>query len=273
MTYVFDPLQVSSGSQDGKLRSFLQQCKQIYQQQQHRHGAKEKERLPVSGGKRESREAAHVSARSYDAMQKKKTKDQSSREQPASAGPTKKKYSSELYVQGASSVTDLSSRRTQHQHMIRGGVANRASFSRHSSTSSESLDHELFTTFGGLDRVHSMESGISQHQITPWKVQTQDQSATLPRSASQDNLPPSFPAPRPPLGKSLARSTESFHTQTFGSGATRRTPSYLQLSSTGSEDFSEQLHKLEEGIGVLASRFLYERRDMFKQILHACKSF
>lgn len=275
ITFSFDPLQVSNGSQDHKLRSFLQQCKQIYQQQTHRQGAadiklSEKERVSnivTGGGKREAREAAQISARSYEGIQKRR--EQSSHDQlPASVGTVKKKFP-ELYVQGASSFTDLTSRRAEHKHMIRG--TGRGNMGRHSSTSTESLDQDLFTPFSGaLDRVHSMESGISQQQNTPWRSHSTDQSANLSRSASQGNLPPepgAIPHSRPPA-RSLARSTESFHTQTFGLPSSRRTPSYLQLSG---EDVSEQLSHLEERVGVLASRFLYERQDMFKQILRACK--
>ena len=271
MTSLFDAAQVSDGGGDTDLRTFLQQCKQIYQQRQHRRGATE--RLSGAGKKEAKAQAAHVSARSYDGIHK---KDQS-RPQPASTGLTKKQYPDlakkqypDLYVQGASSFTDLRSRRTEHEHMIRGvgGSGRPGNISRHSSTSSESLDHDLFTPFGGLDRVHSMESGISQQQGSSWSM---EQLSTLARSASQGNLPPPLPSTRPPLGKSLARSTESFQTQTFSTGPGRRTPSYLQLSSAASEDLAEQLRSLEERIGVLASHFLYERRDMFKQILHACK--
>lgn len=280
ITSSFDVFQVNYGGQDTKLRGFLQQCKQIYQQQAHRQGAtftkttgERKESLKLSG--RGGREAAQVSARSYEAIQKKKVEGDKSSRDPTS------KYS-DLYVQGASSFTNLSSRRVEHESMIRGGGGRGGvgtAISRNSSTSSESLDQDLFTPFmGGLDRVQSMESGIFQEQNKSWKI---EQSNTLPRSASQGNLPghghglhttgpPNCP---PTISRSLARSTESFHTQTFGLPSSRRSPSYVQLSSSSrtNDELSDPLSVLEERIAVLASRFLYERQDMFKQILRACK--
>lgn len=266
MSSTFDPLQVNSGQQDSQLRSFLQQCKQIYQQRANRSAAglarssSHKERVSVSSGGREAREAAHVSARSYDALHSKKTEDL------MKSSATKKKYP-ELYVQGASSFTDISSRRAEHESMLYSGTRN---ISKQSSSSSESLD--LYAPFmGSLDRVQSMESGISHEQTKPWRTHSSEQSATLPRSASQGNLPPAVhPPPHPPHVKSLARSTENFHTQTFGLTSGRKTPSYVHLSSPN-DDWSEQLTALEDRVGTLASRFLYERQDMFKQILRACK--
>jgi hypothetical protein len=264
MSSMFDPLQVGNGKQDSQLCSFLQQCKQIYQHRVNRSGAglgrssSYKERVSVSSGGREAREAAHVEARSYEGLQAKKTE----------SGASRKKYP-DLYVHGASSVTDLSSRRAEHENMLHGGTRG---FSKQSSGSSESLD--LYAPFmGNLDRVQSMESGISHQHSKPRKGQTNDLSVNLPRSASQGNLPPAtYPShlpPHRPHSKSLARSTESFHAQTL---AGRRTPSYVQLSNTSTEEWSEQLNALEERVGILASRFLYERQDMFKQILRACKS-
>ena len=280
MSSPFDPVQVSTGMQDSKIRSFFQQCRQIHQQQPHRKGANlTKERFSVGGG-REAREAAHITARSYDAIQKKKAeKDSVSPRDSFPATSPAKKYP-DLYVQGASSFTDLSSRREEHVNMIRGG-GRVGGISRHSSTSSESLDENTFTPFGGgggLERVQSMESGISsQQQAISWRVGggPEQSTAILPRSSSQGTLPPlpkSLPPPRPGLTKSLARSTESFHTQTFGLASARRTPSYVQLSSGGEQEWTEQLSSVEERVGVLASRFLYERQDMFKQILRACKN-
>lgn len=271
MTSPFDSLQVSNGKQDGQLRSFLQHCKQIWQQRAHRAGAgltrasSHKERSGDRG--REAKEAAHITARSYEALHSKLTtqKDYSAYEPQQTSAPKKH---SDLYVQGASSFTDLSSRRLEHDNMIRG-VAK----SKQSSGSSESLD--LYAPFtSNLDRVQSMESGISQEQQNKkWKVGNQ-QTATLPRSASQGNLPPavypSHPPPRPPLNKAMARSTENFHTQTLGLSSGRRTPSYVHLSGT-SEDLSDQLGALEDRVGMLALRFLYERQDVFKQILRACE--
>lgn len=272
MSSSFDPTQVSSGNQDSQLRSFLEQCKQVYQRRAHRIGAglarssSNKERVSVSSGGREAREAAHVTARSYEALHSKKTEGALD---PSLTAAPKTRYP-DLYVQGASSYTDLSSRRAEHESMLHGATR---SIGRQSSGSSESLD--LYAPFmGSLDRVQSMETGISQGQSKPWRAQSNEQSVTLPRSASQGNLPPavypSHPPPRPPLSKSLARSTESFHTQTFGLTSGRRTPSYVHLSSAN-EEKSEQLTALEERVGVLASQFLYERQDMFKQILRACK--
>ena len=260
MSSSFDPLQVGSGRQDNELRSFLQQCKHIHQQRMHRAGAgltrsssDKKER--VSSGK----EASPVSARSSEGHKRNKTEEVSI---------SKRKYS-DIYVQGASSFTDLSSRREEHQSMVRGGGK---SISRHSSTSSESLD--LYAPFMGatLDRVHSMESGISQDHTKSWRVQDAiDQSAAnLPRSASQGNLPPvlQHSSHRPPvlLSKSSAQSAENFHTHT----AVRKAPSYVQLGHSG-EDLMEEVHALEDRVGILATRFLYERQDMFKQILRGCE--
>ena len=262
MSSTFDPLQVSSGRQDSQLRSFLQQCKQIHQQRVHRSAAgltSHKERVSVSsvGRDREAREAAHVTARSYDALHSRKTEDLSNR------AATKKHP--ELYVQGASSFTNLSSRRAEHESMLHSGTR-----SKQTSGSSESLDlHAPF--MGSLDRVQSMESGISHEETKTWKTHSNEQLTTLSRSASQGNLPPAVHLPpRPPHSKSLARSTENFHTQTFGLSSSRRTPSYVHLNSANDE-WSEQLAALEERVGTLASRFLYERQDMFKQILRACK--
>lgn len=277
----FDPLQVGSGKQDSQLCSFLQQCKQIHQQRSHRAGAglvragaglvrasSHKERVLCAGGGG-GREAAHIAARSYEALHSKQTS-QTSHSAPQTSAP--KKYP-DLYVQGASSFTDLSSRRVGHESMVHGGT--RSLSKHHSSGSSDSLD--LYAPFmGNLDRVQSMESGISQEQqAISWKIGN-EQTATLPRSASQGHLPPavypSHPPPRPPLNKAMARSTENFHTQTphglLSSG--RRTPSYVHLSG-GNEDWTERLDGLEDRLGLLAKRFLYERQDVFKQILRACE--
>lgn len=272
MSSPFDPLPISNGKQDGQIYSFLQQCKQIYQQRAHRSGAglireaSNRERVSGGSGGREEREAAHITARSYEALHNKKSEgDYSAPRNQLQTSTSKTKYP-DLYVQGASSFTDLSTRRIEHDNMLRGTT-------RSISKQSESLD--LYAPFmGSLDRVQSMESGIAQEQSKPWKAQGNEQSATLPRSASQGNLPPlaypSHPPPHP-LSKSTARSTESFHTQTFGLSAGRRTPSYVHLNSAN-EDWPELLSALEDRVGVLASRFLYERQDMFKQILRACKS-
>ena len=257
MSSLFDPLQVGSGRQDHELRSFLQQCKHIHQQRIHRAGAgltrpasDKKER----GGK-EASEVSAITSRSSEVHKRNKPEE------------VKKNYS-DIYVQGASSFTDLSSRREEHQSMVRGGGK---SMSRHSSTSSESLD--LYAPFMGamLDRVHSMESGISQDHTKSWKAQdaTNQSVASLPRSASQGNLPPVLHSShRPPvlLSKSLAQSAENFHTHT----AVRKAPSYVHLGHSG-EDLMEELHALEDRVGILATRFLYERQDMFKQILRGCE--
>lgn len=278
-TSPFDPVHVGSGTQDNKIRSFLQQCKQMHQRRASRNFGKE--RLSKLGGGREAREAARITARSYDAIHKKKAEGDSIslRESLPATSPVKK-YP-DLYVQGASSYTDLSSRRAEHENMIRGN-GRTGGMNRHSSTSSESLDENLFTPFGGagasagLERVQSMESGISssQQNTSSWKMGEMDVSgtSTLPRSSSQGTLPP-FPKSLPPLRPGMARSTESFHTQTHGLASARRTPSYIQLSSglSREQDWPDQLAALEERVGVLASRFLYERQDMFKQILRARK--
>lgn len=265
----FDPSLVSHGKQDGQLRSFLQQCKEIHQQQAHRAGAglarasSYKEGVvSTSSGGREAREAAHITARSYEALHSKQApqKEYLAHDHPLQIQPKKH---SDLYVQGASSFTDLTSRRMEHSNMIRGTAR---TMSKQSSGSSESLD--LYAPFmGSLDRVQSMESGISGEQ--QWKA-SNEQSSTLPRSASQGNIPPAIPPshhppPRPPLNKAMARSTE-----TLGLSSSRRTPSYLHLSA-GNEEWVEQLSALEDRVGILALRFLHERQDMFKQILRACK--
>lgn len=278
----FDPLLVESGGQDGRLQSFLSHCKSIYQQQTHRRGilahTSSKTRPPSSektmgggGGGREAREAARISARSYDAIHKRKT------EGDNLSQPSRKKHS-ELYVQGASSVTDLTTRRAEHKTMVHG-TGRMGGLSKHSST--EHLEHKNrgLEFGGGLDRVQSMESGIAQQESKPWRIhQDPQQNATLPRSASQGTLPvnphiasPSRPAPS--FSKSLTRSTENFHTHTFGSFPTHRTPSYMRLdSSTTSDDLTNQLSALEERVKVLATQFLYERQDMFKQILRKRES-
>ena len=214
--------------------------------------------VPI-GGEKEGREAAHINARPYGAIQKKKTegKEYLSQDQPKA-----QKRLSDLYVQGASSFTDLSTRRSEHQHMIRGAVrtGNTKGITKYSS--SDNLDlKRLPSPLGNvLDRVQSMDSGIAQQQNRYFNVKGTDIC-----SASQDTLPP------PQLfTKSIARRTESFHTQTFGPSSTQRTPSYVHFDSGSSEDLSHQLNSLEERVGVLATQFLYERQDMFKQILRAC---
>lgn len=261
-----DPLLVHDGGQDNNLRLFLQQCKERH----HRRGPGASKYLSGQGG----RETTHITARSYESIHRRKHEGQHVSHDQHPGSLAKKKHA-DLYIHGASSFTDLSSRRAEHESMITRGGSAGTSMSKYTSSSSESLDQNLFAPFGGgLDRVQSMESGIAEQQPKTWKGHRTEHSSTLPRSASQGSLPPplpSLPPPRPLPAKSLARSTENFHTQTFGLASARRTPSYVHLDSAGNEELAEQVAALEERIGVLAMRFLYERQDMFKQILRARK--
>ncbi len=257
------------------------------------------------GGAREAREAAHINARSYEALQKRKSEEVSEHYPTPTPTPTptstststssRNKRHSDLYIQGASSFTDLSSRRAEHQSMVRGGGAGgggaRGKLSTKTS-SSDNLDQNVrvYPFVGGLDRVHSMESGISsqdhhhhhhhhryQHgqghrAWSSGQATSAGADNTLPRSSSQGTLlhgphPPAPPAPSSALSnnKTLTRSTESFN---FSVG---RVPSYLHLSSTTSEDIPHHVTALEERVAMLATQFLYERQDIFKQIMRACE--
>lgn len=246
----FEPLQLATGGQDGRLQSVIQQCKKIYTQKSHRRG------MVPRTSKVRSASVERAKGSSSSAIE-----DRSSIEQRSSRSALNK--FPDLYVQGASSFTDLSSRRAEHESMIRGTT--RTYIKKHSS--SENLDQSTMPHMfgGGLDRVQSMEAGMSGQQNMSWKAQGSDlSSSSLPRSSSQGALQPPLLLPSKPF----SGSTHSFRTSTHGLHS-RQAPSYTHLDSASSDHLVQQLSMLEERVGLLAMQFLYERQDMFKQIMRA----
>lgn len=175
---------IAGGGEDSRLKSYLQQCKLVYQQSVNRRGTKTsatltRPRRSARGGEREgvnhqhtptsssmeSREAARIAARTYEGIQQRKLTNgemataahHSSQEKlPAKPQPhSSKRPLSDIYVSGASSYTDLSTTRSEHAQMVRKHAQPRHHpISKQSSSSSESLDGGVPAVFS---RHHSLE--------------------------------------------------------------------------------------------------------------------
>ena len=180
--------EIAGGSKDSGLKSYLQQCKLVYQQSVNRRGAKtsttrsrpkrsprgsEREGLshqqtPTSSSM-ESREAAKIASRTYEGIQQRKLANgeitiahHSSHEKlPTKPQPhSSKRPLSDIYVSGTSSYTDLSTTRSEHAEMVRKHMPQRHPISNHSSSSAESLEEPPV-----FNRHHSLEIPLSSHGV------------------------------------------------------------------------------------------------------------
>ena len=306
---------IQSGSEDSKLRSFLNQCKLVHQQSLSRRGAKtsmltrparsgrDRPRGTVqrsSSSSLESREAAKIASKTYEAIQQRKMTNGetmshhsshtslSNKPQPHSS----KRPLSDIYVTGASSYTDLLTTRSEHKEMVRRYQPRQ--IAKHSSA--ESLGGPAFGHQHTVEPHSSGEEGIPLDSRWPGQSCGYDSDSssvstnlTLLRSHSQGSIPgnggPSLGHSYGAISKtrSLNRSIDSVNTPTFeppsrsSSEAFRRFPSYSHLDSGSSttaavaDELAAQVADLEERIGLLATQFLYERHDMFKQVHAACE--
>ena len=186
---------IAGGREDSGLKSYLQQCKLVYQQSTNRRGAKassttltrpmrssrggssEREgaghhpQTPTSSSM-ESREAAKIASRTYEGIQQRKLANgdshvasghHSSHEKLPASKPqphSSKRPLSDIYVSGASSYTDLSTTRTEHKEMVmrkHPQQRHHHPISKQSSSSTESLDQGPPPTAVVLNRHHSMD--------------------------------------------------------------------------------------------------------------------
>ena len=180
--------EIASGSQDSGLKSYLQQCKLVYQQSVNHRGAKtstahSRPKRSTRGSEREgmshqqtptsnsmeSREAAKIASRTYEGIQQRKLANgeiaiahHSSHEKlPTKPQPhSSKRPLSDIYVSGASSYTDISTTRSEHAEMVRKHTPQRHTISKHSSSSAESLEGPPV-----FNRHHSLEIPLSSHGI------------------------------------------------------------------------------------------------------------
>lgn len=178
--------EIASGRQDSGLKSYLQQCKLVYQQSVNQRGARASttlthpkrstrasEREVVShhtptSSSMESREAAKIASRTYEGIQQRRlvngdiaTNAHHSSHEKLSTKPqlhSSKRPLSDIYVSGASSYTDLSTTRSEHAEMVRKHTQQRHPISKHSSSSAETL--EVVPVF---NRHHSLELPLSSH--------------------------------------------------------------------------------------------------------------
>lgn len=293
---------IQSGSEDSKLKSFLNQCKLVHQQSLSQTGSKASMRTrPGRSGRDrtrdtvqrssssslESREAAKIASKTYEAIQQRKMTNGetvthlsprtslSNKPQPHSS----KRPLSDIYVTGASSFTDLSTTRSEHEEMVR-----RYQPWQHSSA--ESLEGAAFGYQHAVEPHSQWSRQSCGYDSDSCSVST---NPTLLRSHSQGSIPgdagPSLGLTYGAISKtrSLTRSIDSVNTPTFeppsrsSSAVFRRFPSYSRLDSGSStaaavaDELASQVAELEEKIGLLATQFLYERHDMFKQIHAACE--
>lgn len=275
--------QIASGSQDSKLRLYLQQCKQLYEKQVHRKGlmttlsqpaksstkkrqqSREEafESLRSTSGGRETREASKIASRTYEGIQEKNRTSGSLHSSTGHLATKPHPHSSkrpltDIFVSGASSYTDLSTTRNDHADIVH---SNRQHFSKHSSN--ESLNTTSKRESSGFGRHHSMEPlGKSWPRSSGYES---DGAGPLSRSHSQGGIP-GFNEGGMQRSPSVATSTESLDIPL----RSERAVSYSRLTSGGSE--GGRLGEVEERLGLLATQFLYERHDMFKQIHRACES-
>ena len=298
---------IPSGSEDGRLRSYLQQCKVVYQQQMNprastlthpRRSKRENRREDIhrssSGSSSlESREAAKIASRTYEGIQQQKM---SSGEMAAHRSsheslPTKpqphssKRPLSDIYVSGASSFTDLSTTRSEHAEMVKKHLPR--PITKHSSA--DNLEDPVFGRHHSMEPLSDTSSDIQLGSSWPVRssgydsdTNSESTSSTLLRSHSQGSI--SGEGGHGYIGvfgsRSFTRSIESVNTPTFdppnrsNSLVFRRAPSYTRLdtgSSAGADELSSRVADLEERISQLSILFIFERHDMFKQIHAACE--
>lgn len=211
-------VEIASGSEDSSLKSYLQQCKLVYQQSMSRRGAKtstvlthpkrsmrDSERELVmshhtpTSSSMESREAAKIASRTYEGIQQRKLTNGetaaahhlsheklSTKSQPHSS----KRPLSDIYVSGASSYTDLSTTRSEHAEMVRKHTQQRHPISKHSSSSAESLEGPpVFNRHHSLELSHSSHgSGSSWQRHSAGYESDSSTGSTLLRSHSQGSI-------------------------------------------------------------------------------------
>lgn len=294
---LLDVAKVPTGSEDSKLRSYLQQCKLVYQQSANlrdsktstltrpRRSAKDRQREQVqrsTSSSLESREAAKIASRTYEGIRQRSAETLLSSHDHLATKPlphSAKRPLSDIYVSGASSYTDLTTTRSEHREMV-GKYQPRphqpSTITKHSSA-------ETLTT----PPHHGMERDLGNswpRQSSGYESDSNSLAtgSTLLRSHSQGSIQgEGLPYGGMFTHRSLALSVDSVNTPTFdlpGRGnlaGFRRAPSYSRLESGSStvlsDELNGQLSNLEERVGLLAMQFLYERHDMFKQIHAACK--
>jgi len=201
--------------------------------------------------------------------------------------------SRELYLQGASSATDIASRRTQHDEMVHRGPAG---FKKHSSSDSLSSDQARYETSygtsqtgygtggtgytasqgdyaagqnevfsGRLGRVQSMESGIAYQHQTSWSGQLSVYGGgpAMARASSHNSLQHSV--------RTFSGSMDNFATSQHSLLPRRRAGSVARVD--GGDELSQQMVLLEEKVALLARQLLHERQDMFKQMMRKRKGW
>ena len=183
-----DAGQVSRGAHNARLKTYLQQCRDVHQ----RHEEQRRQRAASAGGGRRagqrhlretvgeglrsssnaglsSREAVRIDSRSYDGIKLRRaapkpprsSSSASSSNNHLSAGqPHSARHPlSEIYVSGSSSFTDLSTSRRDHKVMVKNSTLTKHSSSEGlGGTDSAPPDHSLpRRSFG-----RSLESGIAK---------------------------------------------------------------------------------------------------------------
>ena len=306
---------IPSGSEDSKLKSYLHQCRLVYQQSVSRRGqrtstltrpkrsARDRQRegevQRSSSSSLESREAAKIASRTYEGIQQRKGLNGDSHHSshgnlPSTSQPhSSKRPLSDIYVGGASSFTDLSTTRSEHEEMVKKYHHQPRNIVKHSSA--DNLDEPVLGRHHSLEPLSGGGRGIPLGSSWPRHSSGYDSdsnsvstSSTLLRSHSQGSIQGEGGVAILPYGgmftsRSLARSIDSVNTPTFdlpsrsNSSSFRRAPSFSRLDSGSSaaitDELSSHVADLEERIGLLAREFLYERHDMFKQIHAARKMF
>ncbi len=239
MSSTFDPKQVAGGGQRRQLAEVLKKCKTMLEKKAERREVRKKSTEGRNGHKSRPPRDLYLQGAS-----------------------TKSQLPRDLYLQGSSSFTDLTSRRAEHENMIRGTVA-MGTVRKHSSSdilnSGVGASQTSPTGFGfgrSLDRVKSMESGIA------FSAEGSGRPA-MARASSHSTLQQSI---RPFSG-----SMENIRTSLHSLQPRKRAPSVMRLDSAASDQVTQQMNVLEEKMELLARQFLYERQDMFKQIMRTCK--
>ena len=229
----------------------------------------------TSGGNRATREDSKIASRTYEGLQERKSQENKPLHSSTGHLATKphphssKKPISDIYVSGASSFTDLSTTRNDHADIV---MATRSTHNKHSS--SENLNS---TKRSGFGRHHSMEPLLATSGLgKSWPRSSgydSDDAGSFSHYHSQGDIPP-FSEGGLYKESSIVSSMESvgvpLRSQSARGGVGQRAPSYNRLNN-GSEDGSGRVGELEERMGLLATQFLYERHDMFKQIHRACE--
>ena len=252
ISVTFDPDVVAGGGQERQVKHVLHQCQKVWEQKtQRRAMAARTRRLKSSSSDRE--------------------------------------HSRELYLQGASSATDLSSHRTRHQEMVHRGIAGLKKHSSSEGLGSRKVDSygSSQTSFeasqtgfetsqtgfeasqpdvvlvGSLERVRSMESGIAYQHHASWLSQQggSGERTAMARASSHSSLQHTF---RP-----FSSSTNNLRSSQQSLLPRRHVGSVARLDS--GDEWNQQMLLLEEKVSLLARQLLHERRDMFKQMMRKRK--